>query len=821
MKSRKNKPKRIKKGSRLNALFGFSDKKNLLIFISITCFTIFYALLMASSQVNPTGWSYTETYEEGWMNPSHDTSGWSQIQLPFLELEQGKVSTAYYRGEIEISGLTKPDVNIQGRRYIKEVYLNGQLLTGLKANPQITISAYGEGLVIPTSLFRPGKNLLAVSINGDAKYRILGIYTQEKTVRDSVFLLLFYLAPALLFIILSRKNLESATSALFVFTVASFIFLTPMFKDFNYLGVGDWVHTESYNEIARKTILEYHQIPLWDPYISGGSSFIGDPQSLHLSPLFPLILIFNAIYGMKLQIIAWYIIGMMGMYLLGRHLNMGICARYLMAFAFMLSSIYSVHITQSHPQWHSLPLLPWTFLFYLKSLKDKRYAIPSAISIALMLFDGSVYLPAYTAITLFLYSITISAKSMLLKKHVREVLNPLVALCAIGLLCISISAVKALPMLEQLSKYPRFTDINDPDQSIYRGYNLERLYYALLGTNQKKYQTELGMSVWDNFGAYLGPIVLLLSLLGIILYGKLEWPLIILIIFGIVASYGTNQSGMVVWGALHKLPVFSSLRYPSRILLIAFFPLTIFAGYAASKIENKSRLIAAALTVLVFYNLMIVDNPTLREAFTITPRPASPEEFKQITDNPDKIFVYSEAYYHVLMNHGVVDYYGSPRALSSRKSSALSEDSGGYKGETYLEENSGTAHITSFTPNRLIVSVNTTQKDTLLINQDYDSGWKARDKEVYENNGLIAVDVLPEDREVLLFYSPDSFKIGLLITALSALLIVHTLLQIQNNRKLTLRKYVKSLNNSKLIIAALIIILVAFFLVDFIQYNVF
>ncbi len=44
------------------------------------------------------------------------------------------------------------------------------------------------------------------------------------------------------------------------------VFTLPIFRNFDYWGVQDWDQHFFYQVVARRSILQYRQFPLWNPY---------------------------------------------------------------------------------------------------------------------------------------------------------------------------------------------------------------------------------------------------------------------------------------------------------------------------------------------------------------------------------------------------------------------------------------------------------------------------------------------------------------------------------------------------------------------------
>ena len=185
----------------------------------------------------------------------------------------------------------------------------------------------------------------------------------------------------------------------------AFFFTIPIFFHFSYWGIQDWDQHLFYHVVPRKTLLEYHQIPLWNPYYCGGTVMLANPQSRVLSPTFLLILLFGEVKGIKLDIWLHLVIGMMGMYLLGRHYGLDKLSAWMPPFVYMLSSMYPLNLSVGMTWFLSVAYLPWAFLFYLKSFQNFRFAALCGLSLVLMYFSGGAYPLSITILFLILFSL--------------------------------------------------------------------------------------------------------------------------------------------------------------------------------------------------------------------------------------------------------------------------------------------------------------------------------------------------------------------------------------------------------------------------------
>ncbi|MFH1788911.1 MAG: YfhO family protein, partial [Candidatus Altiarchaeota archaeon] len=101
------------------------------------------------------------------------------------------------------------------------------------------------------------------------------------------------------------------------------------------------------------------------------------------------------------------------------------------------------------------------------------------------------------------------------------------------------------------------------------------------------------------------------------------------------------------------------------------------------------------------------------------------------------------------------------------KISAVPAESKEYRGEAYLLEGNGDARIIQFTPNRVVVKVQASGEDRLILNQNYFKGWKVKGNmfgRVEAKNGLVSTLVEPGENEIVFYYLPESFVLGAVIS---------------------------------------------------------
>lgn len=563
------------------------------------------------------------------------------------------------------------------------------------------------------------------------------------------------------------------------FGVVALAFFLPVLSHFSGWGLYDWDQHLFYNEAPRLSLLHYGQFPLWNAHYCGGSPLLANPQSGFLSPFFLLVLVFGSVSGLKLQILFFLLFGLSGAFLAARKLRCSVSASVLAGVAFMLSSWFAARVASGHTTFFLFALLPWVFLFYLKSSDDWRWLLACSGVLAVMFLGGGIY-PFYASVLLLgVYSVLCAFES--------RSLRPLLVVGAVFLLVFLLSAVKVLPVLEFAGNVPVAEDTQLMGFGVLSRALLSHSQGLagndaatgrdLLEEGREKELAALSGSIpwgWHEYSSHVSFVVLVLAFLSLLAF-RFNWKLIFLAVFFLLLGMG-DFSPVPVWKLVHALPFFSSLHGPSRFLIPFVFIAALLSARSLSVIKLPYRnVISAAVVLFVSVELLLVSYPLLSSAFPVSP----PEGLN--TGNPAFIQVYSSAPYisqypNLLQNLGTVNCY--ERLHLAAKALPQFVDGvpfPGFIGSAYIAETNASAGFAYFSPNRIVASLsglNISSASTLVVNGNYYVGWYARNKDAFSYKGLLAAEVLPSDSEVEFYYLPRSFVAGVLISLASLALVI-------------------------------------------------
>jgi len=565
-----------------------------------------------------------------------------------------------------------------------------------------------------------------------------------------------------------------------LFLVLDLVFLRWVLVHFQNWGFWDWDYQQTLLEAARTSLFKYHQLPLWNPFICGGSSLAGNPLNHAWGPCFIPILLFGTIIGIKVCIMVYLLIGQCGMFLLARHLGLTPLSAFLSAALFTFGGIYAQRLTHGHFEWIAVAWFPFIVLIIHKNLKSFR-KIPICLGgliLAFIFMDGGPYQFALLGVFLGIYTVFLAAK--------HKNLRPPATLLLIFLIGMSLASIKLFPVYETVQKYPR----GGRDLNFYgapfkpTAVDLSR---QMLVSRDQSHRPAVWMPYILNVSGYVGWVPLILVLAGMIMTCRRNWPLIVTLAIVYWIMLGSTIPWNL-WGLLHKLPGLSMLFTPSRFNIFVLFALALLSGEGLRIMEERlrrirwARLVPMIILGFILFDLIRVNGDVFKVGFNIPPiEVQAKDDFKQYGTSPyisDYIgrAIYrtfpnwrSGAFPAVLENRGVVYNYRSIGFFIYAKPMNHPE----YQGEAWITGEKAEITALKITPNRIHVETNGLG-NILCINQNYDSGWKIKGEkpgELLAINGLIAARLSPGEKDLELVFRPKSFQLGA-VTSLLALLIL-------------------------------------------------
>lgn len=333
-----------------------------------------------------------------------------------------------------------------------------------------------------------------------------------------------------------------------VFVALAFAALAPLFlHPFRFAEKSDWRYFQTITEVARRSVVWWHQIPLWNPYGCGGEVLLANPQSEVAAPTFLLSIIFGTALGTKLALVVYFFCAFDGMYRLGRDLHLEPAGALLASVLFGAGGWLALHTLVGHTNFASVGLFPYLVLFYRRASTNRYYTIAVGALAAWIIALGGTSTPAMAMVLMLTLAVidAVSTKS----------LAPFTVLALSAAWAVGLSAYRLFPAMEFAIDHPRRqwqTDSTSLLQLIADGYR----WKSDEPLPHKLYR-------FHEYGWRLSFITAPLIVWSLTLRNHRRWWIVACvgaaIAVGAAIPFGP-------WWLLKHVPVFRDLRVPSRYM---------------------------------------------------------------------------------------------------------------------------------------------------------------------------------------------------------------------------------------------------------------
>jgi len=282
-----------------------------------------------------------------------------------------------------------------------------------------------------------------------------------------------------------------------------------------------------------------------------------------------------------------------------------------------------------------------------------------------------------------------------------------------------------------------------------------------------------------------------------------------------------HKGPLPIFKAVTWAPFLKNLHVPFRFISLFIFTAAILGGYFLSFIGRRGarmRQLAAAVSIFLVIDFVLIARPVFKEAFLVAER--GRDKRAAVLELPDDARLWNRdldglklaeassldippiqhirlnwlkknphfrrdaywliqpetlnAYLNLQQSKGTLDFY-DPQHLEPK---VLSPGDCDYRGEAFVSppispfaSDGGEAHISSFTPNKILIEYRSSVLAYVVLNQNYFPGWRVKGDvggKVRSYKGLISCrSQAGQKLEATFYYLPLSFIIGLIVTALS------------------------------------------------------
>jgi hypothetical protein len=529
----------------------------------------------------------------------------------------------------------------------------------------------------------------------------------------------------------------------------------------------DWVHFHTSVEISRRSLLEHGALPFWNPHTCGGIEHLGDPQTEFLSPLFPLIVAFGSFLGLKLFAWAHLVIGLLGGVRLGREL--GLCRVWSVAIAMVVaaSPFHLWHLNAGHIPFLQFQWLPWIVWSYLAARRNPALALWGAAFLGVAMLSGGTYVAPFAAVLLGAHAL---CAGMAERPRWRPMAPALIVAIILGG-GVALAAAKVLPAYAFVRQFERPPL---PDEIL----GLEQLWRMFFDDTWRAEGMRLRIWEYGNFLGWCGALLMLLAAWG----ARRAWSWLIVAALALALTIGSFDP-WAPYSLLRRLPVFESLRVPSRYTMLVVFALAMAA--AAGVIAIRARLdvlgaraasgaraarwrraLHAIVTMLglavvisvVSYGRSIVPRSICQDTPGAIERPA---RFHLVKGDFDRMWQ--------TVREGLgTTYCRAPMILRTSPALWL----GDVEQVRLRPPDAGQARVTHIGADRWRIHVALTRPAVLRLNQHYRPSFATSHGRLIETQGLVGVALEAGTYDLEIAYRPREARIGFAISGAAWLLLL-------------------------------------------------
>jgi hypothetical protein len=385
----------------------------------------------------------------------------------------------------------------------------------------------------------------------------------------------------------------------------------PAIRTLDATGFGDWQLVHHNWEAAYVELSRFHEWPLWDPFHCGGVPILGNPESQVYAPWFLLSFAFGTVIAVKLMLLGHCAIALTGMYWLARRrYRLQAPSAALAAVAWACCGCFTWDGAGGHATFMPFAFTPW--LSYVLGLRRDwlREALWVSVLLLLTLFEGGTYPLPYFVLWL---AVELGSRSMSAaaeggwRAALRDAPPLLFVASALTAVC---GAIRLVPIYFALEAHPRTVPNED-------ALHLDELW-EMFSARSHTWTMPHHRFVWPEYGSYMGVAVLALAFAGMGLSlrrGRLQLWFGLLLYGGLMLG---NLGPYAPFTLLHRLPIYDSLRVPSRFAMFVTFYLAVFAAIAFDALlvrlprPRLARSLAWLATCAVFIDLVVVAWPVAK-----------------------------------------------------------------------------------------------------------------------------------------------------------------------------------------------------------------
>ncbi len=542
----------------------------------------------------------------------------------------------------------------------------------------------------------------------------------------------------------------------------------------------DWYLFTHHLEVARRTFVEYGQLPVWNPYYCGGVPELGNLQASAVAPVNLLMAPFGTMPGMKLGLWLFWVLGQEGTYQYARHHGVRGIGGLVAAAAFAFSGRFASPVVNGHPMFFGFLFMPWIFLGLEKGVRSWWWGVLGGLFMGWVFAKGGAVPTPMISVLLAIVMMIMTGRAILQSDSCDYAwYRPTLTIAWMALITCAVTAVRALPVVETLLEVPRTLQSTE-------SYSLTDVAKMLFVQTPGPPESYNGTAT-----SYIGLPVLGLAIYPLLFGDRRAGRAFFFVALCYMLAMG-GESPLALYHGLKSLPVYENLRAPFRYTNFIVFFLGIGAGHGITRLEQQlvggfGRLrdekwlsqwsygpsiyrglsvlviggVVAGLSVVVVSPVFQFNKARIDETFTVEWPRSYDRPFQQTIGNRWHANVWP-----VVSRGSLACWEAQPFFQSPALRADLEQE------EFLKDETRGEVERISWSPHRIVLQVKADEKARVIVNQNKHRAWTSNLGEVTSDRGRLAVDVPAGEHRLVIEFSDPLVYAGFVISILTVLLIL-------------------------------------------------
>jgi len=420
-----------------------------------------------------------------------------------------------------------------------------------------------------------------------------------------------------------RDQFWKFLAVVLLFILSIMLFSQFVFSDKMLFGTDALEASVMFKSFYVSFVKQFHQIPMWNPYLYGGLPYV---DAMHGDTFYPLAILqfflpIHRALGWKL-VLTVFLAGLFS-YLCLRTFNFNRMVSFLGALAYMFSANLVSFVYGGHEgRMYIISILPLLFLFVEKGLNTKKiiYYLGLGLSIGLLILANHPQLAYYALWALglyFIFRLGLKLKETKEGSFIQKV-KPIVSQVLLFVLAVMVgllfALVQILPPTIYVNKYSPRAGGKGYEYATSWSAHPEELVSQVIpefaGLNVQDENTYWGRNPFKLNSDYGGIVSLILALLALFLVKEKKiWFFLGLALLALIYSLGAHTPIYKLFYWL--VPQVKNFRAPSLILFLFNFSTVFLACFGIQKILNglksgdEKEILFKLLKILVIIFLVL------------------------------------------------------------------------------------------------------------------------------------------------------------------------------------------------------------------------